>query len=109
MSWFSAAIRFRTIIDDRPTEDTRTVCVFRAPGWDAAHARAIKLGRASGVSYVNGDEKSVERRLVRVETLDLLGDELLDGREVYFEVVSRNLDAHVVDSPEDSRPTQSGA
>lgn len=92
-----------------PTDYVRSVFVFRAPDWETARMRAIELGRESENSYTNAEGEMVGWRLVRVETLDLLGDELIDGREVYSEPVP--IEVEPVDpplDPEDSRPAQSG-
>jgi hypothetical protein len=92
-----------------PTDYVRSVFVFRAPDWESARARAIELGRQSEKAYANVEGERVDWRLMSVETLDLLGDEIIDGREVYSEPVpvgDESLD--LVLHPEDSRPTQSG-
>jgi hypothetical protein len=107
--WFSAAVRFRTAVEGVDgVSDTRSVFVFRAQDWKSARARALELGRAAEEAYFNGDGQRVERRLLQVQTLDLLGDEIVDGREVYFEVVFAEEQSDVADRPEESTPSQSG-
>jgi hypothetical protein len=108
--WFTAAVRLRSVVDGMgPVDDTRSVFIFRASDWELARERAIGLGRAAEESYVDGDGRRVERRLVRVETLDLLGDGLVDGREVYFERAPADDDASLANvDPEKSLPRQSG-
>jgi hypothetical protein len=103
-------VRLVTLIDDvGPTTFTRSVLVFRAPDWESARMRAIELGRAAEDSYVNADEQRVTRRLISVETLDLLGDDITDGREVYSEPIPVGAElVPAVFDPEDSPPTQSG-
>jgi hypothetical protein len=108
--WFSTMVRLLTSIEGLgPTTYTRSVFVFRAGDWESARLRAIELGRAAEDTYDNPNGQRVEQRLVCVETLDLLDDELVDGREVYSEplpVGEEPVDA--VLHPEDSQPTQSG-
>jgi hypothetical protein len=109
-AWFSTMVRLVTSVEGEGlTTYTRSVFVFRAADWESARARAIELGRAAEDSYANADGQRVERQLMRVETLDLLDEELVDGREVYAELVSVGDEAlDAVLNPEDSRPTQSG-
>jgi hypothetical protein len=109
-SWFSTIVRLVTSVEGQgPTTYTRSVLVFRAADWESARARAIELGRAAEDSYANAAGQRVERRLMRVETLDLLGDELVDGREVYSEFAPVGDEPFEgVLNPEDFRPTQSG-
>jgi len=88
---------------------TRSVFIFQAEDWEPARLRAIELGRSMEDSYLNESGERVSWRLVCVETLDLLGDDLLDGREVYSESVP--LAGTMTTSPtrpEDSQPQQSG-
>lgn len=109
-SWFSTLVRLVTTVEGvGPTTYVRSVFVFRAGDWESARARAIELGRAAEDSFVNAEGQQVRRQLVHVETLDLLGQEIIDGREVYSEPV-RIEDEHVDLNlhPEDSEPTQSG-
>jgi Domain of unknown function (DUF4288) len=107
--WFSTAVRLRTAVDGASSvTDARSVFVFRARDWESARERALELGRGAEESYLNGDGQRVERRLLGVETLDLLGDELVDGREVYVEVVPVGESTGAAGRPEESRPSQSG-
>lgn len=109
-AWFSAMVRLVTSVDgEGATTYTRSVFLFRAGDWDFARTRAMELGRTAEDAYKNADGQRVERRLMRVETLDLLDEELVDGREVYSEFVAvgdEPVDA--VMSPEDWPPSQSG-
>jgi uncharacterized protein DUF4288 len=111
-SWFSTLLRFLTTVEAvGPTTYTRSVLVFKAADWEPARLRALELGRAHEATYENADGQRVARRLVEVETLDMLGDEIDDGREVYSEGVDVSDAAgrfQTIDRPENSRPTQSG-
>lgn len=112
--WFSTMLRFITSVEGAgPTTYVRSVFVFRAPDWESANRRALDLGKASEETYLNADAQHVTRQLMRVETLDLLGDEIVDGREVYSE--PEPVGDEVADKvellslpPEDFEPTQSG-
>jgi hypothetical protein len=56
-----------------------------------------------------GEGEEVERHLEAVETPDILGDAITDGREIYSEAIALPPDYALVERhPEDSRPTQSG-
>jgi hypothetical protein len=61
-------------------------------------------------SYENAEGERVEHRLLAVRTLDQLGEELSDGREVYSTRASFAARRMVVDPPrpEESEPEQSG-
>jgi hypothetical protein len=85
LAWFSASVRNRISIAGNPEHDELSVIVFRADGFAEAEARARELGASREQSYLNGEGERVEWRLMRVETLDMLGEVLEDGREVYTE------------------------
>jgi hypothetical protein len=108
-SWFSASLRFRIVIDDGDLDFGESVVVFRAADWERAFARALAIGREMEASYENAESERVEHRLLAVRTLDQLGDELTDGREVFSTRASSARRA-VVDPPrpEESEPGQSG-
>jgi hypothetical protein len=108
--WFSAMVRLLLSIEDEgPVDYWRSVFVFQAPDWEPARLRAIELGRAREESYLNVDGKEVELSLVEVETLDCLGDEPVDSREVYFESVpTGETKIEGVFHPEDSKPGSTG-
>jgi hypothetical protein len=111
-AWFSTMVRLLTTVDGvGPTTYTRSVFVFKAGDWDEARRQAIELGRRAEASYDNADGQHVSRQLLYVETLDMLGDEIQDGREVYSEPVEVTGDLETAlptIRPEQSRPTQSG-
>lgn len=85
-TWFSAMLRFVVLVEGIGTTDVcRSVVVFRSTSFAAATKRALELGISKERTYHNGDGQEVRWRLVRIETLDQLDDELIDGREVYAE------------------------
>lgn len=84
--WFAAALRFVVIVDETPTDGVLSVVLFTAASFDGAFERAIELGRAAEKRYENAEARQVTWRLERVLTLDLLGDQIIDGHEVYFEL-----------------------
>ncbi len=63
----------------------RSLFVFQADEFAAAHRRAVELGREHEDTYRNRYDDIIRWQLVRVETLDVLGDVLDDGREVFSE------------------------
>jgi Domain of unknown function (DUF4288) len=111
--WFSAMLRFVILIQDEGASRlSRSVIVFRAEDWPDAKKRALELGYKMERSYQGGTGLEVRWRLAAVETLDLLGDTVTDGREVYSEPAELRLE-HSIDfdtklDPENSEPGQSG-
>ena len=82
--WFSASLRLVVLIESAGAADVVTsVVVFQADDWSSAHERALELGRGQESSYIGGTGEAVQWRLEKVETLDLLGEGIEDGREVY--------------------------
>ncbi|NUT97582.1 MAG: hypothetical protein HOY78_36720 [Saccharothrix sp.] len=89
--WYSCAANY-AIITDRPDEPPRTyrsVFVFQAgTSSDEATAKAFEIARSRERDYVGGppgDTRRVVWRLTSLETLDVLGETVTDGREVYGE------------------------
>ena len=84
--WFSAMLRFAILVEgEGAIEFARSLIVFRAEDFPDAKERAISLGRSMETTHTGGLGEEVKWRLQRVETLDLLGDQIMDGREVYAE------------------------
>lgn len=111
--WFSAMLRLVILIEgEGATRLSRSLVVFRADDWSDAKKRAIDLGRNMECSYTGGAGEAVRWRLAAVETLDLLGDAVTDGREVYSEPLplpAGELIAFDVEfDPESMEPGQSG-
>ncbi len=113
-AWFSAMVRLADIIGEVGAERyVKSVFVFRARDWDEALVRAVELGRALEEDHPNADGERVVWRLMDVETLDMLGEVITDGREVYSEPVPAGPEGKAlrVDTtfwPEKSKPTQTG-
>jgi len=111
--WFSAMLRFVVLLErDGAVDLSRSVIVFRAEDWPEAKDRAVVLGHAMERTYLNGDGEEVRWRLEAVETLDLLGDSITDGREIYSEPLPIS-DGLVIPfeaefDPRSSDPGQSG-
>jgi Domain of unknown function (DUF4288) len=87
LCWFSTCLRFVVLIESDEEEGNfeDVVVVFRALDWEEARTRALSLGRAREQSYRNGVGSRVVRRLQEIRTLDQLGSELGDAREVYWQ------------------------
>jgi len=71
--WFSAMVRLVVFIGDEIERYDRSLFIFEAEAPSGAHIRAIELGRAEEATYTNQYGDEVRWRLVRVETLDVLG------------------------------------
>jgi hypothetical protein len=82
--WFSAMAQLVVFVGARIEHYERSLFVFQADESAAAHRRAVELGRELEATYNNQHDDTVRWQLVRVETLDVLGD-VLDGREVFSE------------------------
>ena len=110
--WFSAMLRFVIVASCTAEQFARSVVVVRAEDFPGALHRAIAVGRTMEARYVGGEGHGFELRFKDVETLDLLGDTITDGREIYaeFERVPAELaeEAARPGSPEASSPGQSG-
>ena len=84
--WFSAMLRFVVLVEDEGgLRRSRSVIVFQAEDWPDARARALELGEGMERKYTGGNGEEIHCRLEAVETLDLLGDGITDGREIYSE------------------------
>lgn len=85
LAWFSSCLRFVVLVegDEGNGYYSDSVFAFRASGWDEAQARAVSIGRERETTYRNSDNRIVVWRLKEVRSLDQLGDDLADGREVF--------------------------
>lgn len=106
-------LRFVVLVEgEGATHLSRSVIVFRAPDWPEAKARALDLGRGMESTYLGGTGKAVRWRLESIETLDLIGDTITDGREIYSEPMPPPTDDPIpfdhLFAPETSEPGQSG-
>jgi len=111
--WFSAMLRFVLLIEgDGGSRLSRSVIVFRAEDWPDAKKRALDLGRGMEHTYTGGIGEKVRLRLEAVETLDLLGDAITDGREIYTEPLpipaGRVISFDAEFNPSSTEPGQSG-
>jgi hypothetical protein len=112
VTWFSASLLSVVSVDAVATNEVRSVVLFQSENFDTALIRATKLGRNLETTYENADRRTVRWQLVEVETLDLLGDQIEDGREVYSEPIPPRSTANrdwLGSLPLESSPTQSGA
>jgi hypothetical protein len=100
-------------VAEEAVDEAESVVLLRAPDgdWDSAFQRAVSLGRGLERRYTNGDGQQVAWRLREIRTLDQIGTEITDGREVHFTVSSFSSDAPLTAAdlrPEEARPGQSG-
>jgi len=111
--WYSAMLNFVVEVEGEPeVRRSRSVILVRGPesDFDGTKALAIKRGRSMEKDYLNSAGKRVRWTLEDVETIDLLGTDLADGREVYHEFsdyFARDRLLPPLD-PDASVPTQSG-
>ncbi|WP_437290962.1 DUF4288 domain-containing protein [Sorangium sp. So ce406] len=111
VSWFSSKIRIACLIESEGIHRYMdSVHLFKASDFSDAMKRALDLGKAHEQEYLNADGKRVRWLLASVISLDLIGDDVMDGVEVYSEPVEVPA-GEVVDfdhrfSPEKSEPTQ---
>jgi hypothetical protein len=111
--WFSAMLRMVVLVEGMGgSRRVRTVVLLRAADWSEAKERAFQRGLDAERSYAGGAGEQVRWRLESIETIDLLGEEMGDGREVYSEPVDLGVsEAIAFDAefrPEESEPGQSG-
>ncbi|SDM39732.1 DUF4288 domain-containing protein [Allokutzneria albata] len=120
MPWFSASARYASTVEcDGLSTISRSVWVFELPDtgerlWADARARALEIARRDEHGYLNADGRRVQWELIDVQTLDLLGDTVEDGREVYSEMRDpseaelREWPARTRFDPENTPPHQTG-
>ena len=101
-------MRFGVTVGDEAEDYDDSVVILRANGWDSALERALEVGRGREEAYANPNGETVRRRLFAIRTLDELGNELTDGREVYSTRVAPDQGADHPERPEDSTPMQTG-
>ncbi|MGL5828744.1 MAG: DUF4288 domain-containing protein [Angustibacter sp.] len=111
--WFSAMLRFVVLVErEGGTRRSRSVVVFRALDWPEAKQRALEHGRIMERSFAGGAGQQIRWRLEAIETLDLLGDTITDGREIYSEPITlpetEAIPFEVEFRPEASQPGQTG-
>lgn len=112
--WFSACLRFVVLVEGAEADGhyADSVIVFRASEWDEAHARAVSIGRARETTYRNTDGATAVWRLKEVRTLDQLGSDLDDGRELFWRTEpfapAETFGIDTTFTPDRPRPTQTG-
>lgn len=111
--WFSAALKFLIVVEHQGgSRYAKSVVLFRATDFDTARQEALSIGHSKEVEYANGDNAKVRWKFDSIETLDMLGDTIEDGHEVYseFREVPHGLETSFDSElhPELSRPTQTG-
>jgi hypothetical protein len=88
MNWFSAKIRVACLIEGPGlVQYMDSIHVFRAENFDTAMKSAVNLGRRHEEEYINSKQERVRWRLKEIISLDILGEDLVDGAEVYSEPV----------------------
>ncbi|XXY32264.1 DUF4288 domain-containing protein [Sorangium sp. So ce233] len=111
MIWFSSRLRIACLIEPAGLHRYMdSVHLFKASDLSDAMRRALELGKSHEQEYLNVDGKRVRWLLASVVSLDLIGDDVTDGVEVYSEPVEIRADEFVdfnyKFTPEESEPTQ---
>jgi hypothetical protein len=110
--WFSAMLRFVVLVEKHGASLSRSLIVFQENDWSEAKTRAIDIGYGMERSYIAGTGNEVRWRLEAIETLDMLGGLITDGREVYSEPMGlpegRTVAFDAEFDPAGSDPGQSG-
>ncbi|XXU32036.1 DUF4288 domain-containing protein [Sorangium sp. So ce887] len=87
-----------------------SIHLFKASDFSEAMRRAVEMGKVHEQEYLNAEGWRVRWVLASIILLDLIGDELTDGAEVYSEPVEINADEAVGFDhqffPDKSEPTQ---
>jgi hypothetical protein len=113
-TWFSCSARFAVQIEGQGVVDEmRSVILLRARDFADGAEKALQAFLSMETGYQNGSGETVRWRLVMLDTLDLLGDSIPDGREIYAERLAPSsevleLAAGNGFSPATHKPTQSG-
>lgn len=110
-TWFSTNVRLICLIETLGSHRYNdSVFVFKSKDFDTAFQRALELGRSLESEFMNGDDQKVLWRLKEIISIDQIGDEFLDGAEVYSEPVeipeNEMTDFSAQFEPEKSEPTQ---
>jgi hypothetical protein len=86
--WFSAALHFVGRIEGIGSVDTmRSIVVFRSADFDTALLRALEIGRGMEASSASDRGGGVRWYFMEIETVDMLGEALEDGREVHSRIL----------------------
>lgn len=110
-AWFSSKLRFAVMKEPHGLEMFMdSVRVFRAVNYEEAFKRALEEGRGDEKTYFNSEGHRVAWKLAEVVSLDRIGDELMDGQEIYSEPIFAMADPAMAFEhefyPEASTPTQ---
>ena len=101
-------VRLVVFVGDAVERYERSLFVFEADARPAARRRAVELGRAEEATYTNEYGAVVRWQLVRVETLDVLGAGVGDGREVFSEPAPYDGEPLPDVGPEELEPGSAG-
>lgn len=104
--WWSASCKIICLVNQKPGEigGMQSTHLIRAEDYDDAFEKAIAVGKSLEESYVGGSGGSVDWKFTEIVTLDRIGDELVDGVEVYSQPASVDPDNFVLSDPWESSP-----
>lgn len=109
--WFSTKMRYAVLVESTGLlHYVDSVWLLKALDFGNAFQRALEVGLKNEKAYTNGDGKEVRWKLASIISLDWIGEEFVDGQEVYSEPVIGQEDRAVPFEyefhPETSNPTQ---
>lgn len=110
-NWYSTKLRFLVLLETTGAEHGEdSIHLLRSDSFEAAHARALEIGRRAEHEYLGGEQ--VRSRFKEIVTLDVLQAADLDGVEVHSEFTPLGDEEHYdfdhVFQPEASQPHHSG-
>lgn len=108
--WYSACFRLVCLIEREGSHRYQdSVVLMLATSFKEAFNRTLEIGRSHEQEFLNADGDRVRWRLKEIISLDILGNEDLDSREVYSQPVDVPQEEHCPFDqefePEKSEPT----
>jgi hypothetical protein len=99
--WYTAVLVVQAAVDGEVTEESSCDLQYRlihAPDDEAAYAKAVALGEAANLEYLNDEGGRVTWTFLGLADLDrIMKDSVGDGAEVYSQMLTGNGESLVVD------------
>lgn len=99
--WYTAVLVVQAAVDGEVTDESLCDLQYRliqAPDDEAAHAKAMALGEAANIKYLNGEGERVTWTFLGLADLDrIVEDSVGDGVEVYSQMLTGDGESLVVD------------
>lgn len=108
-NWYAAKLRFIVLLEMTGSEDASdSIYLLRSDSFEAAFARALKIGYDAETEYIGGTGERVRWRLKEIVTLDVLQAADLDGIEAHSQFIpladAEHYDFDHMFQPEASQP-----